>query len=65
MQIYYNQLDKKLSENLKPIYIISGNEVYQEEACVEKIIRVAHTNDYTEHDVMYVEKTFDLSLIHI
>ena len=52
MQIYYNQLDKQLSENLKPIYIIAGNEVYQEEACVEKIIRVAHTNDYTEHDVM-------------
>ena len=61
MQIYYNQLDKQLSENLKPIYIIAGNEVYQEEACVEKIIRVAHTNDYTEHDVMYVEKTFDWS----
>ena len=30
MQIYYNQLDKQLSENLKPIYIIAGNEVYQE-----------------------------------
>ena len=56
MQIYYNQIDKQLSESLKPIYIIAGNEVYQEEVCVEKIIKEARKNDYTEHDVMYVEK---------
>ena len=61
MQIYYNQIDKQLSESLKPIYIIAGNEVYQEEVCVEKIIKEARKNDYTEHDVMYVEKTFDWS----
>ena len=24
MQIYYNQLDSKLRDNLKPIYVIAG-----------------------------------------
>ena len=41
MQIYYNQLDNKLKENIKPIYIIAGNEIYQEEICVKKIIKLA------------------------
>ena len=39
MQIYYNQLDKHLQGNLKYIYIITGDEIYQEENCVQKIIK--------------------------
>ena len=31
MQIYYNQLDSKLKDDLKPIYIIAGSEIYQED----------------------------------
>ena len=61
MQIYYNQIDSKLKESLKPIYIIAGDEIYQEELCVEKIIKSAKTNDFLEHDVIYVEKSFDWS----
>ena len=61
MQIYYNQLDNKLKENIKPIYIIAGNEIYQEEICVKKIIKLAKKNDFLEHDIIYVEKNFDWS----
>ena len=61
MQIYYNQIDNKLRESIKPIYIIAGNEVYQEELCVEKIIKSAKKNDFLEHDIIYVEKSFDWS----
>ena len=59
MQIYYNQLDSKLRDNLKPIYIIAGNEIYQEETCVEKIIKTAKKNAFHDHEVIYVEKSFD------
>ena len=61
MQIYYNQIDNKLRESIKPIYIIAGNEVYQEELCVEKIIKSAKKKDFLEHDIIYVEKSFDWS----
>ncbi len=56
MQIYYNQLDSKLRDNLKPIYIIAGNEIYQEETCVEKILKMAKKNSFHDHEVIYVEK---------
>ena len=59
MQIYYNQLDSKLRDNLKPIYIIAGNEIYQEETCVEKILKTAKKNAFHDHEVIYVEKSFD------
>ncbi len=59
MQIYYNQLDSKLKDNLKPIYIIAGNEIYQEELCVQKIIKIAKKEDFLDHEIMYVEKSFD------
>ena len=62
MQIYYNQLDKQLKDNLKPIYIITGNEVYQEEVCLDKIIKTANNNGFIDHDVIYVEKTFDWNI---
>ena len=59
MQIYYNQLDAKLKDNIMPIYIITGNEIYQEEVCIEKILKKAHEADFHDHEVIYVEKTFD------
>ncbi len=59
MQIYYNQLDSKLKDNLKPIYIIAGSEIYQEELCLQKIIKAAKKESFFDHEVMYVEKSFD------
>lgn len=59
MQIYYNQLEKELQNKLKLVYIISGNEIYQEEACVEKILLATKKENYLEHEVLYVEKSFD------
>ena len=59
MQIYYNQLDAKLKDNIMPIYIIAGNEIYQEEVCIEKILKKAQEADFHDHEVIYVEKTFD------
>ena len=61
MQIYYNQLDEQLDQKLKPIYIIAGDEVYQEDRCVDKIIKKSNQNSFIEHEIMYVEKTFDWS----
>ena len=58
MQIYYNQLDNQLKDNLKPIYIITGNEIYQEEVCLDKIVKTAKNKGFIDHDVLYVEKTF-------
>ena len=46
MQIYYNQLDEKLDQKLKPIYIIAGDEVYQEDRCVHKIIEKSNQNGF-------------------
>ena len=59
MQIYYNQLDSKLNENLMPIYMIAGSEIYQEDNCVNKIIKAAKHSDFLDHEIIYVEKTFD------
>ena len=59
MQIYYNQLSQQLQENLKPIYIITGNDIYQEESCVQKIIVTAHKANFIEHEIFYVENFFD------
>ena len=59
MQIYYNKLDHQLEDKLKPIYIITGNEIYQEEVCTDKIISSASKKDFLDHEIMYVEKTFD------
>ena len=59
MQIYYNQLEKHLVEDLKSIYLISGNEVYQEDFCVENIVNKAKEHNFLEHEIIYVEKTFD------
>ena len=59
MQIYYNQLEKQLENELKPVYIISGNEIYQEESCTEKILVAAKKDNYLEHQILYVEKSFD------
>ena len=59
MQIYYNKLEKQLENELKPVYIISGNEIYQEESCIEKILVAAKKDNYLEHQILYVEKSFD------
>ena len=48
MQIYYNKLEKQLENELKPVYIISGNEIYQEESCIEKILVAAKKDNYLE-----------------
>lgn len=59
MQLYYNQLDKHLQGNLKYIYIITGDQIYQEENCVQKIIKKANENNIYDHEILYIDKSFD------
>ena len=59
MQIYYNQLTNQLEKKLHPIYIITGCETYQEDSCVLKVLKKAKLKGYEEHQVVYVEKSFD------
>tara|TARA_B100000900_G_scaffold183440_1_gene155588 strand:- start:391 stop:1419 length:1029 start_codon:yes stop_codon:yes gene_type:complete len=59
MQIYYNQLTNQLDKKIHPIYIITGNESYQEDTCAQKIINKAKEIDFEEHEVLYIEKSFD------
>jgi len=59
MQIYYNQLTNELDKKIHPIYIITGNESYQEDTCTQKIINKAQQTGFEEHEILYVEKSFD------
>jgi len=55
MQIYYNQLTNQLDKKIHPIYIITGNESYQEDTCAQKIINKAKEIDFEEHEVLFQE----------
>jgi DNA polymerase-3 subunit delta len=59
MNLRFDDLPNQLSQGLKPIYIISGDEPLQVGEACDAIRQQARGQGFTEREVMHVEKGFD------
>ncbi len=59
MNIRYEDLPAQLSQGLKPVYIISGDEPLQVGEVCDAIRQQARKQGFSEREVMHVEKNFD------
>lgn len=65
MKIYFNQLESHLAKQLQPVYLISGDEPFQQDESVRLIREAAKTQGYTEREVHHVDRSFDWDeLVH-
>jgi DNA polymerase-3 subunit delta len=59
MNIRFEDLPTQLSQGLKPVYIISGDEPLQVSEAGDAIRQQARAQGFSEREVMHVEKSFD------
>ena len=59
MNIRFEDLPSQLSQGLKPVYIISGDEPLQLGEACDAIRQQARTQGFSEREVLHVEKSFD------
>jgi DNA polymerase-3 subunit delta len=59
MRLKLEQLKAHLSQNLLPVYLISGDEPLLVQEAVSEIRAAARQQNYEERQVLHVEKTFD------
>jgi DNA polymerase-3 subunit delta len=59
MNIRFDDLPTQISQGLKPVYIISGDEPLQAGEACDAIRRQARAQGFSEREVMHVEKSFD------
>jgi len=59
MKIYFNKLEHHLKSDLKPIYIISGDEPFQVQQALKIIRDKAYQQGFTNRELFFVEKGFN------
>ena len=59
MNIRFEDLPAQLSQGLRPVYIISGDEPLQAGEVCDAIRQQARAQGFSEREVMHVEKSFD------
>jgi len=59
MKINVGELGSLLTQNLSPIFVVSGDEPLQQNEACDAIRAVAKKQNYTERHVLHVDKGFD------
>jgi len=59
MKLYFNQIQSHLENQLQPVYLISGDEPFQQDESVRLIREAAKAQGYTEREVHHVDRSFD------
>lgn len=59
MKVNLNDLGSALSQQLRAIYVVSGDEPLQLNEACDEIRAAAKSQGYTERHVLYVDKNFD------
>jgi len=63
MKIPFAQLQSQLSNNLAPIYLVSGDEPFQVDEACRMVRATAEQQGFTERQVLHVERGFDWSAL--
>ncbi len=59
MKIYFNQLAKDLTQNLRPVYLLTGDEPLQLMEAGDMICHAARQAGFSEKQIYHVERGFD------
>ena len=59
MKLYLNQLNQDLKKNLRPVYLLAGDEPLQLMEAGDSILRVAKAAGYSEKEVHHIDRGFD------
>lgn len=65
MKITADRLEEALSRELRPVYLVSGDEPLQLQEAVAQIRQAAASAQYTERVRLYVERGFDWNELNI
>lgn len=64
MKLYPEKLAQQL-DNLKPVYVVGGEEMLLVEESLDHIRLAARQQGYTDREVMHVDKSFDWSQLYL
>jgi DNA polymerase-3 subunit delta len=59
MQLRPDQLTPSLQKDIRPVYMVSGDEPLQVMECVDAIRKTCREQDYLEREVFHIDKDFD------
>jgi len=59
MRLRPEQLEDHLQQGMAPLYLISGDEPFQQEQASQAIRQAAEVHGYSERDLLHVERGFD------